>query len=76
MYSQTSLIRTHWFLVKIVRVSGTKGTWFAGGERKHGRVKLVLRCYEPVWGVVSRYIAGTWSPSADRRPTIGHGSNM
>ena len=28
---------------------GTKGTWFAGGEGKHGRVKLVLRCYEPVW---------------------------
>ena len=28
---------------------GTKGTWFAGGEGRHGRVKLVLRCYEPVW---------------------------
>ena len=45
-------------------------------EGKHGRVKLVLRCYEPVWCVASRYIAGTWSPSAAHRLTTGHGSNM
>ena len=30
-------------------MQGTKVTWCAGGEGKHGRVRLILRCYEPVW---------------------------